>query len=141
MEQSITIRNHMSELSGVESFVEAYIEAIQAPFELGFNLNLILNELITNIVSYGYEDATEHLIDIHLHLIGDEVAVVVKDDGLPFDPLSASEPPLEQPLEERPLGGMGIFLVRQLASQVHYAREDGHNVLAMRLVVTEGADE
>lgn len=140
MDQAITIRNHISELSRVESFIESYIGAIQAPFELGFNLNLVLNELITNIISYAYQDEAEHSIDIALCLAENEVIVSVKDDGLPFDPLSVSAPDLELPLEKRPLGGMGIFLIQQLVTHIDYIRQDGHNLLAMHLALVEDAD-
>jgi sigma-B regulation protein RsbU (phosphoserine phosphatase) len=99
-----------------------------------FHLTLTLDELITNIISYGYADFDEHPIDVTISLEGDSVTIRVEDDAEPFNILEAPDPELEVPLDERtkPIGGMGIHLVRTMMDHIEYAREDGRNILLLR---------
>jgi anti-sigma regulatory factor (Ser/Thr protein kinase) len=66
------------------------------------------------------------------------VTVTVEDDGVPFNPLEATEPDLDRPLEERSIGGLGIHLVKNLMDDVEYRREAGRNYLVMRKRVPAG---
>ncbi|WFS62171.1 SpoIIE family protein phosphatase [Pseudodesulfovibrio thermohalotolerans] len=98
-----------------------------------FQLTLVLDELTTNIISYGYADFDEHPIDVTISLEGDLLTIRVEDDAEPFNILEAPEPELELPLEERakPVGGMGIHLVKSMVHGIHYKRENGRNVLTL----------
>ncbi|WP_272699141.1 SpoIIE family protein phosphatase [Desulfovibrio sp. Fe33] len=98
-----------------------------------FQLTLILDELITNIISYGYADFDEHPIDATVALEGDLLTIMVEDDAEPFNILEAPEPELELPLEERskPVGGLGVHLVKSMVQDIHYKRENGKNVLTL----------
>ena len=94
-----------------------------------FKVNLVLDELWVNVVHYS--GATGD-VEVSLDTDADEVRLEIADDGRPFDPLSeAVEPDLDAALEERPIGGLGIFLVREMMDELHYRREDGKNRLAM----------
>lgn len=94
---------------------------------------LALDELLSNTVRCGYADAgAGHEIELRFRLQGDVLELRVEDDGAPFDPLTAAEPDTRTSLEERPVGGLGIMLVRKLMDEVVYAREHGKNVLTMR---------
>ena len=57
--------------------------------------------------------------------------IVITDNGIPFNPLETREPDITLPLEERPIGGLGIFLVKQLMTDVRYDRSEGKNRLTM----------
>src|SRR5262245_23816818 len=96
-----------------------------------FSLNLALEEILVNIISYGYEDDKKHIIHVHLSLIEDEFAITVEDDAKEFNPLDAPEPDIDKPIEERPIGGLGIFLVRKMMDELVYKRSDGKNLLSM----------
>ena len=82
-----------------------------------------------NIVNYS--GATG---DIEISLFSDDerVTVEISDDGRPFNPLTELEPPdVDAPLGDRPIGGLGVHLVRTLMDEMHYSRQDGKNRLAM----------
>ena len=109
--------------------VEEFAERDNWPPDLVFKLNLVLEELGVNIVNYS--GATG---DIEISLVSDEesVTVEISDDGLPFNPLLDKETPdIAAPLGDRPIGGLGIHLVRSMMDEIWYSREDGKNKLAM----------
>ncbi|WP_207260663.1 SpoIIE family protein phosphatase [Desulfovibrio sp. Huiquan2017] len=99
-----------------------------------FHLTLVLDELITNIISYGYADFDEHPIDATIALEGDQLTIRVEDDAEPFNILEAPPPELDIPLEDRtkPVGGLGIHLVKNMVHGIQYKRENGKNVLTLR---------
>lgn len=98
-------------------------------------INLVLDEVITNIIDYGYDDAADHEIRVTLAVEGDRLTIEVEDDARHFDPLKAPPPDLDLPLEERPVGGLGIHIVRTLMEAVEYQRRDGRNVLTMHKTI------
>src|SRR5229473_1090291 len=86
-----------------------------------------LGQLVTNVISYGYEDTQEHEIILRLSLADGEMTAEIEDDGRPFNPLEVAEPDLDIPLEERQVGGLGIFMVRKFMTDLAYQRHDGKN--------------
>ena len=94
--------------------------------------DLALEEHLTNIMNYGYEDGRVHEIRVRLALEGESLAVEVEDDGKPFDPLQRPPPDTTIPLEARPIGGLGIHLIRKSMDEVRYRRERDKNILSMR---------
>ncbi len=96
------------------------------------NISLMLDEVVSNVIKYGYDDALEHQIHIRVTLEHDVVTLQVEDDGKPFNPLEAPQPNLEAPIEERPIGGLGVFIVKSMADSFDYRRENGRNVVTMR---------
>jgi anti-sigma regulatory factor (Ser/Thr protein kinase) len=89
--------------------------------------NLAIEELVTNSIKYGYDDTAVHEIEINLSLSDGKVVLTVSDDGHPFNPLEAPEPKTDLPIDERPIGGLGIHLLRQLSDGMTYERRDGRN--------------
>lgn len=97
-----------------------------------FNINLSLDELLTNTINYGYDDNEEHVIIINMYLAVSEIVIQVQDDGKPFNPLDMPDPDLNRDLDERPAGGLGIYLVRTMMDQVEYERRGNQNIITMR---------
>ena len=129
---SLTLVNQLSEVSKISGFVEAFgVEEGLKP-EAVFSLNLALDEVVTNVIRYAHDDDQEHPIVVRLALERDVLTAQVEDDGRAFNPLEAPAPDLNASLDERPIGGLGIFLVRSVMNSVEYRREDGRNVLIMR---------
>jgi sigma-B regulation protein RsbU (phosphoserine phosphatase) len=114
--------------------VEAFGNAHGLHPKIVFHLTLVLDELTTNIISYGYADFDEHPIDVTIALQGDDLTIRVEDDSEPFNILEAPEPELDLPLDQRtkPVGGLGIHLVKNMVHGIHYKRENGKNVLTLR---------
>ena len=126
---SLKIAPKLDELERITAIVENLGEQDDWPPDLIFKVNLVLDELSVNIVNYGGE-ASE--IEVLLAADADEVRVEISDDGRPFDPLTeAIEPDLDAALEDRAIGGLGIYLVREMMDELHYSRKDGKNRLAM----------
>ena len=94
-------------------------------------MNLVLEELGLNVMDYGYDDGI-HEFEIVLTSEPDTLTIEIIDDGRPFDPLSDTPPPvLEGSIEDRPIGGLGVHLVRELMDELHYRREQGRNHLTL----------
>jgi len=99
------------------------------------SVNLVLDELVTNIMDYGYDDGGRHEIRVTMTAEQGTLTIEVEDDARAFDPLAAPPPDLDLPLEERPIGGLGIHIVRSVMNSVEYQRREGHNILTMRKTI------
>jgi anti-sigma regulatory factor (Ser/Thr protein kinase) len=128
----ITLRNDLAELRRLAEALEEFGKSHGLSTAVVHKINLILEELVTNTVLYGYEDEDEHHIVIRVATDGDDVHLEVEDDGRPFDPLQVPPPDITRPVEARPVGGLGIYLVRHLAENIAYRRERGRNVVTIR---------
>jgi serine/threonine-protein kinase RsbW len=127
----VRLVNDLAELERVAGLVERFGAERELPDHAVFEINLALDEVLTNVISYGHDDGGRHEIEVRLSARDGEVAIEVADDGRAFDPLSAPEPPVDQPLAERAVGGLGIHMVRKLMDRLEYRRDGGRNVLTM----------
>ena len=120
--------NH-NQLEQISAAVEEFAKRDNWPPDLVFKLNLALEELGVNIVNYS--GATG---EIEISLASDDEAVIIEiaDNGRPFNPvIELDTPDISAPLDERPIGGLGVHLVRSMMDELSYSREDGMNRLAM----------
>ena len=126
---SLKIRPALDELQQITAAVEDLALRENWSPDLEFKVNLVLDELGVNIVNYGGEVS---MIQVSLSSEEESVTIEITDDGHPFDPLNdAVEPDIKAPLEERPIGGLGLYFVRTMMDEMHYRREQGKNFLAM----------
>jgi len=132
----IILRTDLSELAALAAFVDRFAAAESLPAEVAFQLNLVLEELVTNTVSHGHAGGSIH---VRLERNGDVVEADLVDRGVAFDPRTLPEPALDAPLAERPVGGLGVFLVRHFVDELDYRREEGCNHLRLRKRVGHGA--
>jgi anti-sigma regulatory factor (Ser/Thr protein kinase) len=100
-------------------------QAQRAPFELA------LEEVFVNIVMHGARPGTVPCVEVSLARAEDGVTMTFEDDGPEFDPLSMPAPDVNAGLGERPVGGLGIFLVRRMMDAVSYQRVGVRNRLSM----------
>ena len=130
---SVTLVNDRSEVERLSRLVDAFGEAQGLQPDAIFSVNLALDEVVTNIIRYAHaDDGRKHPIVVRLTLEPGVLTAEVEDDGRAFNPLEAPAPDLHASIEERPVGGLGIHLVRSVMSSVEYRREDGRNVLTMK---------
>jgi anti-sigma regulatory factor (Ser/Thr protein kinase) len=94
-------------------------------------LDVALDEAVSNAINHGYDAGVRGEIAVRLRRRPGSVLVEIEDDGRPFDPLQAPPPDLTSPLAERPIGGLGVHLIRNLMDEVAYARHDGRNILKL----------
>lgn len=134
----VTISNDLAELERLAGLVDDYVERQGLSERVALNLNLCLDELITNIVSYGYEDSHHHDIHVRFSLDNGRLMTEIIDDGKEYNPFTeAPIPELDLEVDDRPIGGLGVFLVKEFMDRTDYRREGGKNVVTLEKNVTE----
>lgn len=130
---NLTLKNDLNEIIRLSEAVDNYVCENGLEARLAFDINLALEEIVTNIISYGYKDikGDDAVIDIFFNLQSDTLEITVKDQAVPFNPLELPEPETDLSVEDRPIGGLGIHLVRKLMDSLSYRREDDSNLLIM----------
>jgi len=93
------------------------------------DIHLAVDEACTNIIEYAYPPGRQGDIEVVCRLGGKEFTILLRDWGRPFNPLRAPAPDLELDLNERPVGGLGIFLMKKFSDRIDYRREKGANRL------------
>ncbi|MBP3775876.1 MAG: ATP-binding protein [Prevotella sp.] len=129
-QEHLTLKNKVEELIKLPEFVDTVCEKAGIDMALIASLNLALEEAATNVVLYAYE-GQEGMVDIDAIYNTDYIKFVITDTGIPFDPTQKEDADTTLSAEERPIGGLGIFLVRQIMDSVIYERTDGKNVLTL----------
>ena len=107
-----------------------FAEAHALPEEARRAMAIALDELLTNILSHGLPGEGGE-VTLEVDLRPDRLIVAVSDTGPPFDPLGRSAPDTASPLTDRPIGGLGIHLVRQLVDDVSYRRRSDRNEVTL----------
>ena len=90
---------------------------------------------MANVIAYAYDDNGRHEITVRVERKDRELIMEVEDDGRPFDPQQASQPDFSRPLEDMPVGGLGIHFVRKFTSGMQYERIEGKNRLRMTKII------
>ena len=158
---SLTLRveypGHLSDIPVLGAAVEAFCRARGVNPQAAYKLVLGLEELLTNlvmhgtgahaaadgVVPYGAENGASNgssngsasKVWVVVGLSGDRLVAIYEDSGAAFDPMSVPPPDLAQPLEDRPVGGLGVHLLRSLMDEVTYTRVNGRNQVTLLLRV------
>jgi anti-sigma regulatory factor (Ser/Thr protein kinase) len=103
----------------------------ELPLDTVYALDLGLQETVANAMNYAFPDGGAHTIMVTVRRLEDRIEVEVDDDGIPFDPLTVSLPPLPERLEDVIPGGNGIRLMRHFLDGLSYRRSSGRNHLTM----------
>ena len=127
----IVLHNDIQEIPDLAAFVDAVAEEKQLPPDLTMNLNLALEEAVANVMLYAYPEGTRGSVEIETTLASGTLTFRIIDSGKPFDPTAAPDVDLNAGLEERPVGGLGIHLVRTIMDAVSYERKNDQNILTM----------
>jgi anti-sigma regulatory factor (Ser/Thr protein kinase) len=131
MEKSLILANDIAEISKLSAFIEEIGEEFSLTPDVVFNLNLVLEEAIVNVINYAYPKEEHQSIYLSAALHDDSIVFVLTDTGKEFDPTQVPEADITLSAEERPIGGLGIFLIRQIMNEVKYQRIEGKNVLTL----------
>ena len=94
-------------------------------------VNLAVEEAVVNVMNYAYPEGTKGDVNIAATADGQQLTLTITDSGTPFDPTARSEVDITQPLDERPIGGLGIHLVRNIMDAVSYQRVGDTNQLTI----------
>lgn len=131
---ALTVANRVEELARIAAAVEELAEQENWPPDFLFKVNLVLEEFGINIMNYGYDD-DGHDFQINLTAEADTVTIEFIDDGKPFNPLEDNpEADTQTNVDDRPIGGLGLFLIKEMTEDFSYRREDSrnHSTMVMR---------
>lgn len=131
MEFHIVLRNKIEEIVRMTEFVDEISRELNLSVEDTFNIRLAIEEAVTNVIMYAYPQTVEGDILLSAREEGDSIVFQLVDSGNEFDPTLQPDADVTSSLEDREIGGLGIFLIRQLMQSVSYSRIDGRNVLTM----------
>lgn len=131
MEKKLIIKNEISELNKVAIFVEELGEILNFTPDWVFNMNLVLEEAISNVILYAYPKEEQQEISLLAKISDHNLIFVLTDNGKEFDPTLTPDADVTLSAEERQIGGLGIYLIRQIMDKVEYQRIDGMNILTM----------
>jgi anti-sigma regulatory factor (Ser/Thr protein kinase) len=133
----LKISNDIGNINKVEAFIEEFCQAWGIQFGEMHKINLAMEEVISNIINYGYDDDAEHEIEIHANLQDAVLKIRIEDDAKAFNPLDYQDPEdLDKPIEERSIGGLGIFFVKKMMDRVEYRHESNHNILIIEKMIS-----
>lgn len=128
----IVYNNTVSEVSKLANDVSVWGAQNNLDELTIYNVNLCIEEILVNIIRYGFLDKNYHPIEVDMDYRENKVVITIKDEGLPFNPLSdAPVPSLNTSLAERPEGGLGVFLLKKIMDKLSYERVGDFNILTM----------
>lgn len=125
----IVVPANVDSTGTIRNFVKEAAQAAGLDRKRSYRLQLAVDEIATNIVKYGFlEPGRDGLIEVCSDLTDEELVITLDDTSDPFDPMSLEAPDdLETPLEERTIGGYGVYLTMKNVDAFHYEFVDGHN--------------
>ena len=129
MQLTLELDAEIESLATADKAVGDFAESMSWPDEATFKVKLVLEEILMNVISYGGDSSHKPRITLHLSQQNDLLSMEISDDGMAYDPLTAPPPDLESDLDDRPIGGLGVHLVRELMDNVSYRYKDGRNHL------------
>lgn len=120
-----------SNLPKLFAFVEQALSDLNVPEPQRGKLMMALDEVLTNVVLYAYPKERGGTVSIRIRRDDNTITAEIADRGQPFDPTAYPEPDISLPIEKRPIGGLGIHMIRNLATSLQYRREEGANHLIL----------
>jgi anti-sigma regulatory factor (Ser/Thr protein kinase) len=128
----LLLNGDLKELTRLAAEAARFCHQHALPDDVEFDLNLAAEEFFTNTLNHGHCQGGEGVAEVVFALLPDGVALEYADRGEAFNPLDAPVPDIAAPLDERPVGGLGVHLVRQIMRDFEYRRSDGWNRTRMR---------
>lgn len=113
------------------AFVEQALINLNMPAPHRDRMMTALDEALTNVVLYAYPEDRRGTVGIHMSRDGNTIMAEIVDHGKPFDPTAHPAPDTKLPIEQRPIGGLGIHLMRNLVTSLRYSRKQGANHLML----------
>ena len=127
----IVLRNNIEEIARMQGFIDELVAELCLTPEDAFNIHLALEEAVSNVIMYAFPQGEQHDITLAVRHVDDTLIFRVIDAGREFDPTLQPDADVTLSLEQRPIGGLGIFLIRRIMQRVEYHRIDGNNILTM----------
>ena len=126
----LTLAATVENLDTVMGFVEEHLEEYGCPMSTMMQVSLAVEEIYVNIANYAYNpEVGPATIQVEVHEEPLEVLITFMDKGKPYDPLAKEDPDITLSADDREIGGLGIFMVKQTMDDVHYEYANGSNIL------------
>ena len=132
MKKRLVLPNDIETIPQLNEFIDLVAEEVGLDMSLTMSLNLAMEEAVVNVMDYAYPNGQKGNVDIEVTADQEWMTFVITDTGIAFDPTTKEDADTTLSAEERPIGGLGIFLVRQLMDDINYKRESNKNVLTLR---------
>ena len=130
--KNLTLPNDVQEVPKLAGFIDEFCETCGIDMSTTMSLNLAIEEAVVNVMDYAYPNGGKGDVYIEAECDDDMMTFIIRDNGIPFDPTKASEVDTTLSAEERPIGGLGIHLVRTIMDTEEYSYTDGQNVLTLK---------
>lgn len=132
LQKQIVLPNNIRKVPQLAAFMGEVCKAVGYDADTTMQLNLALEEAVVNVMNYAYPKDVRGEIHIEARTDDTYLQFTITDNGTPFDPTAKKDADTSLPLAERPIGGLGIHLVRQIMDAMNYQYVNGHNVLTLR---------
>ena len=132
IKRSIILPNDVQEVPQLAAFVEEFCESCGVDMSTTMSLNLAIEEAVVNVMDYAYPAGTVGDVHVDAQCEDGQLTFVLRDKGTPFDPTKAENVDTTLSAEQRPIGGLGIHLVRTIMDEIEYSYTDGQIVLTLR---------
>ncbi len=131
--KEITVEAKVEKLEDVLSFVDELLSVYDCPMKTQIQIDVAVEEIFVNIAHYAYAPDTG-MAEVAAEVSGDPgcLTITFKDSGVPYDPLEKEDPDITLNAEERQIGGLGIYMVKQSMDEVDYKYEDGKNIFTIK---------
>ena len=131
---TLLIMNKVSEITKLNAFVKSAIATLNLENGLANKIKLAIEEAATNVIEYAYPHGTEGDINVTIEADQERIRFILTDSGAEFDPTAVSKADTTLTVDERPIGGLGILLVRNLMDSINYERIEGKNILRLEKI-------
>lgn len=133
IKKELTFEAKVENIPGITDLINSELEAVSCPMKAQLQIDVVIDEILANISSYAY---TPNMGSVTIRLEIDKekslATISFIDQGTPYNPLENADPDIQLSVEEREIGGLGIFLIKKTMDDVSYEYKDGHNILTIK---------
>ena len=131
--KELTVDATIENIAAVTDFVNGQLERLGCPLKTQMQIDIAIDELFGNIASYAYSpDTGKATVRVEDTENPPAVEITFIDSGVPYDPLAKEEPDITLSAKERPIGGLGIYMVKKTMDDISYEYKEGQNILKIR---------
>ena len=131
LKRHLTLPNDITTIPELSEFIDGIGEELDMEMSMIMSLNLALEEAVVNVMEYAYAPGTQGDVCIEVAANETQIVFIISDSGIPFDPTKKEKVDTTLSAEERPIGGLGIHLVREIMDSVNYEYKDNKNILTL----------
>jgi anti-sigma regulatory factor (Ser/Thr protein kinase) len=129
--ETSSFKSEVESIHAIQEFVKTRVSRINTDESKRLKIDLLIEELIINIVKHGYKGIDNGTIEVMINDSGKDFILQISDNGNEFNPLDQKNPDISAGIEDRRPGGLGIFLIKQIAKDIEYVRQDNNNIIRL----------